>query len=345
MIETFYWRNNIFYILNQLLLPHKIVYIPCRTHKDVARAIKHMHVRGAPAIGIAAAFGVALAAREKRYCSYTALSNAVLSAARTLGATRPTAVNLFWALEHMKKIVSCSGKSDTVNTLAEFLLREARQMFVDDIAINKKIGDYGAQLLKKNSVVLTHCNAGSLATAGYGTALGVIRSAHRQKKIKNVFVDETRPYLQGARLTAWEMQQEKIPYCVITDNMAGHFMKTAGIDAVIVGADRIAANGDTANKIGTYSLSILARHHRIPFYVAAPSSTIDFSTRSGDDIPIEQRSVKEVLFINNISIAPKGAVARHPGFDITPAAYITAIITEVGVIKPSALKSNKLRFS
>jgi methylthioribose-1-phosphate isomerase len=338
MKETFYWRSGAFYILNQLLLPHRVVYIPCRTHKDVAKAIKDMAVRGAPAIGVAAAFGMALAAREKKYASPQALAGGLFSAAATLAATRPTAVNLFWALERMKKIVNGFKESRSAKSLPDLLLREAQQMFVDDIAINKKIGAYGARLLKKNSVVLTHCNAGALATAGYGTALGVIRSAHRQGKIKHVFVDETRPYLQGSRLTAWEMQQEKIPYLLITDNMAGHCMKTAGITAVIVGADRIAANGDTANKIGTYSLSILARHHRIPFYVAAPLSTIDGETKTGDDIIIEERSSREVLTINNKSIAPKGTVARHPGFDVTPADHITAIITEKGVFKPADIK-------
>ncbi|MEI8218459.1 MAG: S-methyl-5-thioribose-1-phosphate isomerase [Elusimicrobiota bacterium] len=343
MIKTFYWRDGAFYILNQLLLPHHVVYVPCRRSRDVANAIQTMVVRGAPAIGVAAAFGMALAAREKKNESPLAHSRRIMSAAVTLGATRPTAVNLFWALERMKKIVAGYPTQRSQKTLADLLLQEAQHMLVEDIAVNKKIGDFGASLLKKNSVVLTHCNAGALATAGYGTALGVVRSAHRQGKIKLVFVDETRPYLQGSRLTAWEMKQEKIPYCLITDSMAGHCMKTAGITAVIVGADRIAANGDTANKIGTYALSILARHHHIPFYVAAPLSTIDGAAPTGDDIVIEERPGKEVLFINNKSIAPTGTVARHPGFDVTPAGHITAIITEKGVVKPSALKTRIAR--
>jgi len=335
---TLYFKRNTLFILNQLLLPHKIRYVRCRNSSDVARAIKKMVIRGAPAIGVATAFGVALAALEIRSLDFQKLSRRVEKAIKELASTRPTAVNLFWALERMRAILHSQGD---VGILKRKLLAEAISIYEDDIKINKRIGNYGAALLKKNSVVLTHCNAGALATAGYGTALGVIRSAYRQGKIKLVFVDETRPYLQGARLTAWELCQEKIPYVLITDNMAGHFMKTAGIRAVIVGADRIARNGDTANKIGTYSLSVLAGYHRIPFYVAAPSSTVDLNISDGEKITIEERSSDEVVYFHKKSIAPKGTKALHPGFDVTPSKNITAIITEKGIFKPEKIKNLK----
>jgi methylthioribose-1-phosphate isomerase len=336
MVKTLYWKDHSLYILNQLLLPGTVRYIRCRRSKDVAHAIKSMAVRGAPAIGVAAAFGLALAAAEKKFSSLSQMRKYLLSASTVLAATRPTAVNLFWALARMKDVIA--AEHVTVAALRSALEKAALKIYEEDIAVNHRIGENGAKLLKKHSVVLTHCNAGALATAGYGTALGVLRSAHRQGKIGRVFVDETRPYLQGARLTAWELQQEGIPYVLITDNMAAHFMKTGGITAVIVGADRIAANGDTANKIGTYALSILAAHHGIPFYVAAPVSTIDMKTPDGRAIVIEERAAKEVLFINKRSIAPKGAVARHPGFDVTPQGLISAIITEQGVFRPSEIK-------
>lgn len=319
MVKTLYWKNGKLFILEQRLLPGKVKFVACRTYQDVARCIKEMVIRGAPAIGVAAAFGVALAALK---------GAPVAKAVKELGATRPTAVNLFWALERMKKVKGGPAA----------MLAEAKRIYADDIAINKRMGAYGAKLLKKGSVVLTHCNAGALATAGYGTALGVIRAAKKQGKIKLVYVDETRPYLQGARLTAWELKQEKIPYRLITDNMAGHMMKTGGVSAVITGADRVAANGDAANKIGTYSLSILAKYHGIPFYIAAPLSTIDLKTKSGSGIKIEERSTDEVIYVNGKLIAPKGTVARHPGFDVAPAENITGIITEYGVIKPKDIK-------
>ncbi|MCB4791103.1 MAG: S-methyl-5-thioribose-1-phosphate isomerase [Elusimicrobia bacterium] len=336
MIKTLYWKNGSTYILDQRLLPDKVRYIKCRTHLAVAKTIKEMAIRGAPAIGVAAAFGMALAANERKFNSLKSAKIFLVKAKHTLAKTRPTAVNLFWALDRMEKLVlefngSCPG-------LAKLSKEEALRIYTEDININKNIGRNGARLIKRNSRILTHCNAGALATAGYGTALGVIRSAFKKNKVKLVFVDETRPYLQGARLTAWELKEEKIPYVLITDNMAGYFMKKGDIDAVIVGADRIAKNGDTANKIGTYSLSVLAKHHDIPFYIAAPLSTIDFKTRDGSKINIEERPSKEVLNINKLSIAPKGAVARHPAFDVTPANYITAIITEKGVFKANELK-------
>lgn len=338
MKPTFFWRSDSFYILNQLALPRSTAYIRCRSYRDVARAIREMAVRGAPAIGVAASYGVALAAREKKYQSPQALRRGVASAIRLLAASRPTAVNLFWALERMQKIVN-GCPVDAASSLPDILLLEAQRMCEEDIAANKKIGANGARLLARGSIVLTHCNAGALATAGFGTALGVIRTARSQGKISHVYVDETRPWLQGTRLTAWELQMERIPYSIITDNMAAHIMKTQGVSAVIVGADRIAANGDTANKIGTYGLAILARYHRIPLYVAAPVSTIDPATTTGGDIRIEERSHEEVLSIKGIRLAPRGASARHPAFDVTPAALITAIITEKGVVRPSAVTS------
>ncbi len=256
----------------------------------------------------------------------------------TLAGTRPTAVNLFWALEKMKAVWQ-NGHANDPAGLAKQLVQKAMSLHEEDLQSCHRIGEFGAALLSPKSIVLTHCNAGALATAGHGTALGVIRTAHQKKKIKKVFVDETRPYLQGARLTAWELHQGGIPYEVITDNMAGHMMKTEKISAVIVGADRIAANGDTANKIGTYSLAILAKHHHIPFYIAAPFSTIDLNIPDGSHIPIEERSEKEVAFVGKTHITPKGAKIRHPAFDVTPAALITAIMTERGVIEKSKFKT------
>jgi methylthioribose-1-phosphate isomerase len=334
-VKTLFRRGRTVYILDQRLLPGRIKYLRCRTYQDVAAAIRDMAIRGAPAIGVAAAFGVALAARQKRFTSVAAMKTFLKRAIRALAATRPTAVNLFWALAQMERVIGRS--TDSPEQVARVLENESAAVYRNDSAVNRRIGANGARLLKKGAVVLTHCNAGALATAEYGTALGVIRSAHRQGRIRMVFVDETRPYLQGARLTAWEMRQEKIPYVLITDNMAGHFMKSGAIDAVIVGADRIAANGDAANKIGTYSLAVLARYHGIPLYVAAPTSTIDHATKSGAAITIEERSAREVLYINKKSIAPSGTNARHPAFDVTPARLIRAIITEKGVFKPSEI--------
>ena len=336
MEKTLYWKNGTLFILEQRVLPDKIAYVRCKTFNDVAKCIKDMSIRGAPAIGVAAAYGIALAASERKFKSLADMKKYLWKASAVLAATRPTAVNLFWGIERMKRIIT--GLCGTVSAGIIELQMEAEVIYEEDIEINKKLGDFGAKLLKKNSIVLTHCNAGALATAGYGTALGVIRSAHRGGKIKLVFVDETRPYLQGARLTAWELKQEKIPYNLITDNMAGYFMKTGGINAIIVGADRIAANGDAANKIGTYSLSILAKHHKIPFYIAAPTSTIDMKTPNGGKIEIEERSTDEVIYIKGKLIAPKGTIARHPGFDVAPAENITAIITENGVFKPREIR-------
>jgi methylthioribose-1-phosphate isomerase len=335
MVKTLFWKNGVVYILDQLLLPDTVKYIACLNHLQVAKTIKEMNIRGAPAIGVAAAYGIALAAKEKKFKSTGEAQYYISQASSVLGATRPTAVNLFWALSRMDKILS---PIIDLKLIAPLALAEANRIYNEDIAINKLIGAHGARLLKKGSVILTHCNAGALATAGYGTALGVIRSAHEQKKIKLVYVDETRPYLQGARLTAWEMKQEKIPYCLISDNMAGHLMKTSAISAVVVGADRIARNGDVANKIGTYSLAVLAKYHKIPFYVAAPLSTIDTATPTGDEIVIEERSAAEVTYFKGHRIAPIGTCARHPAFDVTPAALIASIVTEQGICHPKEIK-------
>ena len=306
-VEPIRWRGNALELLDQRKLPGEVVYITCRSAHEVAVAIRDMVVRGAPAIGVAAAFGMALA-------------DDLQSAAAELRATRPTAVNLAWAIDRMLK--------------AKGSVAEAETIFREDIEANRRIGHYGAELLQSKATLLTHCNAGALATAGYGTALGVIRAAVEQGKRIAVFADETRPYLQGARLTAWELQQDGIDVTLITDNMSGHFFQQGKFDAVIVGADRIAANGDTANKIGTYTLAVLASVHGVPFYIAAPLSTIDASIRDGSLIPIEERNAAEVTEIGGVRIAPRGVQVRHPAFDVTPARLITAIITDRGVLRP-----------
>ena len=310
-VEPIRWRGDHLELLNQLLLPRKVEYVRCNTSHEVADSIKSMVVRGAPAIGVAAAFGMALAKMRRDDIQF---------AATELKQSRPTAVNLAWAVDRMLR-ANCEVAE------AEAILRE-------DVEANKRIGRFGSELLGSRATVLTHCNAGALATAGYGTALGVIRSAVEQGKQIAVFADETRPYLQGARLTAWELHEEGIDVTLITDNMAGHFFQQKKFDAVIVGADRIAANGDTANKIGTYTVAVLANAHDVPFYVAAPYSTIDIATKNGDAIPIEERSAKEVTDIGPTRIVPDGVAVRHPAFDVTPARLITAIITDRGVLRP-----------
>jgi methylthioribose-1-phosphate isomerase len=306
------WTGDSLQLLDQRLLPGEEKWIVCRDASSVADAIRDMVVRGAPAIGVAAAFGIALAASR---------GDDIKEAADLLRKTRPTAVNLGWAIDRM---LAASGD----------LVKEAERMFEEDVAANRRIGRYGAELLGQRATVLTHCNAGALATAGYGTALGVIRAAVESGKVIDVFAGETRPYLQGARLTAWELMQEGIDVTLITDSMAGHFFQQERFDAVVVGADRIAANGDSANKIGTYTLAVLANAHGVPFYIAAPVSTIDTACPSGDAIPIEERSAAEVVegFVKRI--APEGVRVRHPAFDVTPARLITAIITDRGVLWP-----------
>jgi len=333
MIKAFYFEKNTLKILDQRLLPAKIFYIRCKTHGDVYMCIRNMAVRGAPAIGVCASFGMLLACSEKKIKNIAAMKKNLFSAGKYLVSARPTAVNLFWAVNRIEELIK-KYRGGNTSELKFLIQKEAHNMYEEDVSANKTMGGYGASLFKKNSVVLTHCNTGALATAGWGTALGVIRSAYLQGKIKNVYVDETRPYLQGARITAFELFREKIPCVLITDNMAGYFMSTGGIDAVIVGADRIAPNGDVANKIGTYSLAVLCKHHKIPFYIAAPVSTIDSKIKNGKGIKIEFRSSKEVVTVLGKDIAPRGVKALHPAFDITPGNMITAIITEKGIIYP-----------
>jgi methylthioribose-1-phosphate isomerase len=314
-VEPIRWRGDSLDLLDQRLLPREVTYATCRDVHEVAKAIRDMVVRGAPAIGVTAAFGLALAQLR---------GEDIEAAAAELRATRPTAVNLMWAIDRMMAIHVSGGN----------LVPEAEAMFNEDVDANRRIGRYGAELLGPRSTVLTHCNAGALATAGYGTALGVIRAAIEGGKQVAVYADETRPYLQGARLTAWELHEEGIDVTLITDNMAGHFFQKRKFDAVIVGADRIAANGDTANKIGTYTVAVLANAHGVPFYVAAPLSTIDRHCPTGAAIPIEERSAAEVTQIAGTVIAPDGVSVRHPAFDVTPAGLITAIITDRGVLRP-----------
>jgi methylthioribose-1-phosphate isomerase len=321
-------------LIDQLALPQEERYVTCATWREVAERISDMTVRGAPAIGVAAAGALALAARAACRAEpeargrFTALLD---EAAAGLAATRPTAVNLTWAIEEMRATWrSCAG---TPVECWRSLLERAREIHDDDVRRCLAIGAFGAELFGSDARILTHCNAGALATAGYGTALGVVRAAHARRGVAEVLVDETRPWLQGARLTAWELEVEGIPYRLITDNMAGHFMSRGAVDGVVVGADRIAANGDTANKIGTYTLSVLAKEHGLPFYVAAPLSTVDLSVRSGAEIPIEERSEDEVTSYAGRRLAPVGARAYHPAFDVTPHANITAIVTEAGVLR------------
>jgi len=307
------------------------VYVDCRTEEEVAEAIRSMVVRGAPAIGVAAAYGMAIAARRAAGGSPAEQREALERAAVLLESTRPTAVNLFWAIERMRAAARESRSSG--EKLARELLDLAEEMRREDHAVCRRIGDIGADLLPGGVALLTHCNAGALATAGYGTATGVIRSGFRDGKVTRVFVDETRPYLQGSRLTAWELDRDGIPVVLITDNMAAYCMRLGKVGAVVVGADRVAANGDVANKIGTYGLAILAREHGVPFYVAAPISTIDLKTARGEDIPIEERPGQELRSIGGRSIAPEGVEVFNPAFDVTPARLVDALITERGVVR------------
>jgi methylthioribose-1-phosphate isomerase len=324
------WRGDALELLDQRKLPREVVYVTCRDAHEVAVAIRDMIVRGAPAIGVSAAFGLALAAQR---------GDSIDEAAKELRASRPTAINLAWAIDRMLNVGRASARLDEAALtrddagLKAGLRAEAEAMFREDIESNKRLGRFGAELLGASTTVLTHCNAGALATAGYGTALGVIRAAVEQGKRVAVFADETRPYLQGARLTAWELQQDGIDVTLITDSMAGHFFQQGKFDAVVVGADRIAANGDTANKIGTYTVAVLAQVHGVPFYIAAPVSTIDVNCPNGAAIPIEERSAAEVTQIGGTQIAPDGIMVRHPAFDVTPARFITAIITDRGIFR------------
>jgi len=327
------YKDGVLRLIDQTKLPTQKVYVECTTYMEVAEAIKNMIVRGAPAIGVTAAYGLAIGARSIKTQSKSEFLTNVEQICNILRNTRPTAVNLFWAIDRIYKAV-LSHMEKSLDEIKEAILNEAVKMDCEDVETNKAIGRNGLSLIKDNYTILTHCNAGALATCDYGTALGVIRAAHDAGRNISVFADETRPYLQGARLTAWELTQDGIPVTLICDNMAGHFMKSGCIDCVIVGADRIAINGDTANKIGTYSVAVLAHENDIPFYVAAPVSTIDFLTESGDSIPIEERVSSEVTQIMGVQIAPSGVKVANPSFDVTPNKYISAIITEKGVIYP-----------
>jgi len=329
MVETIQWTSEGVVMIDQTRLPLTEEYVTCQTYEEVAAAIRDMVIRGAPAIGVAAAMGVAIGVLHAGEQDLDAQVNTICD---TLAATRPTAVNLFWAIGRMKRLyLSLKGKP--IAEIRRRLVEEAQLVREEDIAINRAIGRHGAPLVPDRKTVLTHCNAGALATAGYGTALGVIRAARESGNLVDVFADETRPFLQGARLTVWELQQDGIPATLITDNMAGHFMKSGRIGCVVVGADRIAANGDVANKIGTYSVAVLARENNVPFFVAAPVSTLDLTLASGDQIPIEQRSASEVTHVFGHRVAPEGTAVMNPAFDITPSRYVTAIITEKGVAR------------
>ncbi len=340
MINTIEWKDDIVRMIDQTVLPEREVYIECTDYNQVADAIRTMIIRGAPAIGVAAAMGIALGTMASQADNIQNFSQDFDEVCRVIGETRPTAVNLFWAIGQMRAIIQ-KYNSLPINQLKDKLKQRALEIREQDIAINRNIGQHGRQFIKDGDCILTHCNAGALATAGYGTALGVVRAAHEAGKRLSVLADETRPFLQGARLTAWELMHDGIDVTLITDNMAGYFMQQGKVNLVVVGADRIAGNGDVANKIGTYSVAVLAKEHNIPFYVAAPVSTLDLSLSSGDEIPIEQRTSDEVTHVQGKSIAPKGVKAAHPAFDVTPARYVTAIITERGVARPAYVDSLK----
>jgi methylthioribose-1-phosphate isomerase len=332
MIKTLEWTDAGVRFIDQTKLPTEEAYVTCKTYEEVADAIRTMIVRGAPAIGVSAAMGVALGVRDSKARDRAELKQDLDRICDVLGSTRPTAVNLFWAIRRMKEKFDAVSAQPMLN-IQQTLITEAQQMLVEDIAANEAMGKHGAVLLPASGSVLTHCNAGALCACGYGTALGVIRAAVDSGKKIHVFADETRPFLQGSRLTAWELMKDGIPTTVIADNMAGAIMRQGKIAAVIVGADRIAANGDVANKIGTYTVAVLAKEHGIPFYVAAPFSTVDLDTPDGSQIPIEQRSSQEVTNMAGKQIAPDGVLVENPAFDVTPHQYVSAIITERGIVR------------
>jgi len=327
------WRDEAVVLLDQNALPLLEREILCREYGEVVEAIRNLTVRGAPAIGIAAALGIALGMRRLSPLPEETLCAEFASICTSFARSRPTARNLFWAIERMRRRFAALSREGSA-AVGRGLLAEALAILEEDVTANRRMGRHGARFIRDGDAILTHCNAGALATGGYGTALGIMRAARAEGKRIHVFVDETRPVLQGARLTAWELQKEKIPLTLIVDNMAGTLMKQGKINLVIVGADRIAANGDAANKIGTYGLSVLARAHGIPFYVAAPLSTVDLSLRAGDEIPIEERDPAEIVAIRGTRIAPEGVSVFNPAFDVTPASHITAIVTEAGVAAP-----------
>src|SRR5262252_6261454 len=332
MIQTLEWTDQGVRFIDQTRLPSEEIYVTCTTHEQVADVIRNMVVRGAPAIGVAAAMGIALGVNNSKAESTGDLERDFDQVCDLIGKTRPTAVNLFWAIRHMQEKFE-RIRIRPVPQIKQTLIEEARRMHAEDIAANQAMGRHGATLMPAEGGVLTHCNAGALATAGYGTALGVIRAAVEQGKKIHVFADETRPFLQGSRLTAWELMKDGIPTTVISDNMAGAMMRQGKIKSIVVGADRIAANGDVANKIGTYTVAILAKEHGIPFYVAAPISTVDLATPGGEGIPIEQRNGKELTHIAGRQMVPDGVAVENPAFDVTPAKYVAAIVTEKGIAK------------
>ena len=341
-VQTLRWRDGRLELIDQRRLPLEFEYVACESAAQTADAIRDMVVRGAPAIGCAAAYGVALEAQRQAQASRAQFDAALKRSFEVLAASRPTAVNLFWAIERMR-LCHVQNRGSSTQMEAQTLLDLAQQIYTDDIRINRAIGGHGAARIADGACIMTHCNAGALATAGHGTALGVIRSARDAGKRISVIANETRPYLQGARLTAWEMVQENIPVTLVTDNMAGYLMQLGRVDVVVVGADRIAANGDSANKIGTYTVAVLAERHRIPFYVAAPLSTIDIAIADGSAIPIEERDASEVTGFRGVRWAPEGVDVANPAFDVTPAALISGLITEKGVIdRPDASKIRAL---
>ena len=340
MIKTLEWTPEGVRFIDQTRLPTEEVYVTCRSYPEVAAAIRDMVVRGAPAIGVTASMGIALGMLQSSAKDEPGLREEFDQIAAAMAATRPTAVNLFWGIERMRRTFEAVARLPRPQVKAA-LVREAQQMYREDIAANQSMGQHGAALMPSSGGVLTHCNAGALATCGYGTALGVIRAAIESGKKLHIFADETRPFLQGARLTAWELHKDGIPTTVIADSMAGSMMRRGRIQAVVVGADRIAANGDVANKIGTYTVAVLAREHGIPFYVAAPWSTVDMTTPSGDQIPIEERSPREITHHGGKQMAPDGVLVENPAFDVTPSEYVTAIITERGVAREPYSESLK----
>jgi methylthioribose-1-phosphate isomerase len=334
MLTPIEWTDDGVVMLDQLQLPTREVRVTLTTYEQVADAIRRMVIRGAPAIGVAAAMGIALGIKTSEAKDLPALEKELDHICDLMAKTRPTAVNLFWAIQQMRQTFAANAAGGDIARVKRALVEEAKRIHADDIARCQAIGRHGAALVPAEAQVMTQCNAGALATGGYGTVLGVVRAAVAEGKNVRVLAPETRPYLQGARLTTWELQKDGIPTTLITDNMVGHILKTEKVDCVIVGADRIAANGDTANKIGTYTMGVMAREHGVPFYVAAPFSSIDLSLPSGDQIPIEERSSEEVVRIGDTRIAPEDIPARHPAFDVTPARLITAIITERGIAHP-----------
>ena len=346
MLPTIEWQPDAVVMVDQRKLPGEEVYVRCKTASEVARAIKTMVIRGAPAIGVAAAMGIALGMSRSKAQGTKQFAVEFNKLCDLMAATRPTAVNLFWAIARMKHAFSDAVLAgQAVAEVQSALVKEAQRIHDEDVQSCKAMGRFGAEVVPVNARILTHCNAGALATAGYGTALGVIRAAAEQGKVAQVFADETRPFLQGARLTAWELVRDHVPTTVITESMAGPLMKQGGIDVVVVGADRIAANGDFANKIGTYTVAMMAHAHKVPFYVAAPLSTIDLATADGDAIPIEQRNAREVTHLGTTRLAPEGASVWNPAFDVTPHHLVAGIITEKGIARAPFTESLPRLFS